>query len=165
MLEHCVTGTPPWFLRLVKVSTNSELHPKTLGCLFCYLRHPFFRFTSLFPTQSVRPPVVTYPLSLTMQHQCSCRRHATVTQCFPPNRHLEKQRISLGGCNHSNHMPLLIYLVWLQPIRYNPGFVFIHVKLINIFACTTMDIIFWDFLILYQIFFSPQVKRSVIVSN
>ena len=28
-----------------------------------------------------------------------------------------------------------------------------------------MDIIFWDFLILYQIFFSPQVKPSVITSN
>ena len=27
------------------------------------------------------------------------------------------------------------------------------------------DIIFNDFLILYQIFFSPQVKRSVIISN
>ena len=24
---------------------------------------------------------------------------------------------------------------------------------------------FWDFLILYQIFLSPQVKRSVIISN
>ena len=28
-----------------------------------------------------------------------------------------------------------------------------------------MDIIFWDFLILYQILFSPQVKRNVIISN
>ena len=28
-----------------------------------------------------------------------------------------------------------------------------------------MDIIFSVFLILYQIFFSPQVKRSVIISN
>ena len=28
-----------------------------------------------------------------------------------------------------------------------------------------MDIIFWDFLILYQIFFSPQVKKKVIISN
>ena len=28
-----------------------------------------------------------------------------------------------------------------------------------------MDIIFWDFLILYQIFLSPQVKQSVITSN
>ena len=28
-----------------------------------------------------------------------------------------------------------------------------------------MDIIFWDFLKLYQIFFSPQVKRGMIISN
>ena len=28
-----------------------------------------------------------------------------------------------------------------------------------------MDIIFRNFLILYQIFFSPQVKRSMIISN
>ena len=28
-----------------------------------------------------------------------------------------------------------------------------------------MDIIFWDLLILYQIFLSPQVKRFVIISN
>ena len=28
-----------------------------------------------------------------------------------------------------------------------------------------MDIIFWDFLILYEIFFSPQVKQSVIINN
>ena len=26
-------------------------------------------------------------------------------------------------------------------------------------------IIFWDFLMFYQIFFSPQVKRSVIINN
>ena len=30
---------------------------------------------------------------------------------------------------------------------------------------TIMVIIFWDFLILYQTFLSPQVKRSVIISN
>ena len=28
-----------------------------------------------------------------------------------------------------------------------------------------MNIIFWEFLLLYQLFFSPQVKRSVIISN
>ena len=28
-----------------------------------------------------------------------------------------------------------------------------------------MDIIFWDILLFYQIFFSPQVKWSVIISN
>ena len=30
---------------------------------------------------------------------------------------------------------------------------------------TTMDIIFWEFLLLYQIFFSPQVQESMIISN
>ena len=30
---------------------------------------------------------------------------------------------------------------------------------------TIMDIIFWDFLIIEQIFFSSQVKRIVIISN
>ena len=30
---------------------------------------------------------------------------------------------------------------------------------------TTMVILFWEVLMFYQIFFSPQVKRSLIVSN
>ena len=30
---------------------------------------------------------------------------------------------------------------------------------------TTMDIIFWEFFLLYQIFFSPQVQKSLISSN
>ena len=30
---------------------------------------------------------------------------------------------------------------------------------------TTMDKIFWEFLLLYQVFFFPQVKRSLIISN
>ena len=30
---------------------------------------------------------------------------------------------------------------------------------------TTIDIIFWELLLLCQIFFSPQVKRSVSISN
>ena len=33
------------------------------------------------------------------------------------------------------------------------------------FVQTIMDIIFEDFLILYQKFFSPQVKQSMIISN
>ena len=37
---------------------------------------------------------------------------------------------------------------------------------INGFALTTiLVIIFWDFLMFYQIFLSPQVKRIVIISN
>ena len=37
--------------------------------------------------------------------------------------------------------------------------------LVKLLTTTIMDIIFRDFLIFYQIFFSPQVKRSVIISN
>ena len=33
------------------------------------------------------------------------------------------------------------------------------------FLQTTMDIILWEFLLLYQIFFSPQVQKSLIISN
>ena len=35
----------------------------------------------------------------------------------------------------------------------------------SVLETTMMDIIFWDFLILCQIFLSPQVKRRVITSN
>ena len=28
-----------------------------------------------------------------------------------------------------------------------------------------MEVTFWDFLIIYQIFFSPHVKQSTIISN
>ena len=33
------------------------------------------------------------------------------------------------------------------------------------FPSTILVIIFWDFLMLYQVFFSPQVKRIVIICN
>ena len=32
------------------------------------------------------------------------------------------------GGNHSKHMPLPMFLAWLQPIYYNPKLVFIHVN-------------------------------------
>ena len=36
---------------------------------------------------------------------------------------------------------------------------------ISIQISTIMEIILWDFLMFYQIFLSPQVKRSAIISN
>ena len=33
------------------------------------------------------------------------------------------------------------------------------------FSTTMMSIIFWNILILYQFFFPPQVKQSMIISN
>ena len=41
------------------------------------------------------------------------------------------------------------------------------IKILNVFLSTNiiLVVIFWDFLIFHQIFISPQVKRSVIISN
>ena len=45
-----VTGTPPWFLRSMKVSTSSELYPGTLDCFtFARLfRHSFTASATVF---------------------------------------------------------------------------------------------------------------------
>ena len=54
------------------------------------------------------------------------------------------------------HIDILQIIPYLQANRY-------QLRTKNII--TIMDKIFEDFLIFYQIFFSPQVKRSMIVSN
>ena len=38
-------------------------------------------------------------------------------------------------------------------------------KKLKMVSTTILVIIFWDFLMFYQIFLSPQVKRIVIISN
>ena len=35
----------------------------------------------------------------------------------------------------------------------------------SLYVCAIMDIIYLDFLIFYQIFYSSQMKQSVIISN
>ena len=59
-------------------------------------------------------------------------------------------------------------------IRAKQGNVFVFIrktiylpytKLFLIHMDITMDIMFWEFLLLYQITFSPQLKQSVITSN
>ena len=50
-------------------------------------------------------------------------------------------------------------------VLVNTYFVNFRLALLIVLCCTRLYILFWDFLILYQIFFSPQVKRSVIISN
>ena len=39
------------------------------------------------------------------------------------------------GDNHSKHVSLPTYLVWLQPIYYNSRFVFIHINTRKAFTC------------------------------
>ena len=60
-------------------------------------------------------------------------RHATplVTKCFSPNPLPREAEDFPRGGNHSKHVPLPTYLAWLQPIYYDLGFVFIHVKLLT----------------------------------
>ena len=53
------------------------------------------------------------------------------------------------ACNHVVQV--------LSVVQYAPDILLVRT--------TIMDIIFRDFLILYQIFFSPQVKQSVIITN
>ena len=94
---------------------------------FWMLRHPVFLFISLFPTQSVRPLVVTYltlcSTSVSCRAKCLSGHQALHTQPLPR----EAEDFSYGSA--------FMALASLQPICYNPGFVFIRVKLINIFAC------------------------------
>ena len=89
------------------------------------LKHPAFWFTL---TQSVRPPMVTYPSLCTayMTYGTSCHsigHEVLSTQPLPR----EADDFPRGG-NHSKHVPLLTCLAWLQPIYSDPKFIFMHVK-------------------------------------
>ena len=44
-------------------------------------------------------------------------------------------------------------------------YIYPYTKLFLIHMDITMDIMFWEFLLLYQITFSPQLKQNVIASN
>ena len=94
-----VTGTPPWLLRPVKVSTSSELYPNTwLFFVFECLGIQFFNSPTFY--KSVRLPMVTYPsLSSTcVTYGTLCRTigHQVLPTPFAPAPYLGKRRISLG---------------------------------------------------------------------
>ena len=108
--------------------------PTTFGCLLFLIVFQFYN-SHPFPTQSVRLPLVTYSslcsTCVTYRMPCHCSSHQLLpTQPLPR----EAGDFPRGG-SHSKHVPLLTYLTWLKSIHYNPGFVFIHVKFINIIAC------------------------------
>ena len=125
-----ITGTPCWLLRSVKVSTSSELYPSRkllffiIYLFFWMLRHPIFWFTSLFLTQSVRVPLVTYPSLCCAYVSYGTPWHAIGHQALPPNSLPRKAEDLPRGGYHSKHMPLLTYLAWLEPIYYDPKLVF-----------------------------------------
>ena len=90
----CVTDTPPWLLRPVKVSTSSELYPDT-RYFFWMLRHPIFQFALTCDLWDVIP-----------------------RQRSPTLVPREAEDFPRGG-NHSKHVPLPTYLAWLQPLCSN----------------------------------------------
>ena len=97
-----VTGTPPWLLRPMRVSTSSELYPDTWLFFEC-LGIQLFNL-----------------LTCDLQDTMPCQRSPTLipreAEDFP------------RGDNHSKYVPLPTYLAWLQPIYYNFRLIFIYAK-------------------------------------
>ena len=91
-----VTGTPPWRLRPMRVSTSSEFYPNT--CLFfCFLN--------------------AYASSFFNSHTCDLRgamprqRSLTLILTFIPRQAEDFPR----GDRHFKHAPLPTYLICLSP--------------------------------------------------
>ena len=81
-----------------------------------------------FLTQLVRLPLVTYPSLCSINVTYRVLYHVSghlmlLTQTFP-----REAEDFLRGSNHCKHVPLLIYLAWLQPIINNLRLIFTHVK-------------------------------------
>ena len=101
-----------------------------------YLGSPYFLLTGCLSIQFfglpltllVRPPAVNYHslCSTSVTYRMPC--HAIGHKVFPMQPLPREVEDFPRVCNHSKHMSLLNYLSWLQPIRYNPKFVFNHVK-------------------------------------
>ena len=133
LLVH-VTDTLPWLLRPVKVWAlpyHFWLLPRLLSVAYFFwlFWHPVFLFTSLFLTQSVRLPLVTYAslCSAYVTYRIPC--HASSHQALPTQPLPREVENFPQSDNHSKHVPLLTYLAWLQSIYYNLGFACIHVEL------------------------------------
>ena len=86
-----------------------------LLCFFWMLRHPVFWFTSLFLTQSVRLPLVTYPslCSTCVTYRISCH---TIGHWVLSTQPLPREAEGFPrGERHFNHVPPLTYLIYLSP--------------------------------------------------
>ena len=98
--------------------------------LFTYWmpRQPVFWFTTLFPTQSIRLPLITNPslCSTFLAYRTPC--HSIGHQVLPTQPLLREAEDFPRVRKHSKHMPLLTYLAWLQPITNNSRLIFKHVK-------------------------------------
>ena len=106
-----VTGTPPWLLRPVKVSTSCELYPD-------YFRLPTFRNVQasrflILLTQSVRLPSLC-STCVTYRTPCHAIGHLVLpTQPIPR----EAEDFPRGD-KYFKHVPALTYLIYFSPKEY-----------------------------------------------
>ena len=85
--------------------------------LFTYwlLRHPVFLFISLFPTQSVRLPLVTYS---SLWSTCVIYGTLCYAICYKklPTHSLPREAEDFPRADKNfKHMPLLTYLIYFSP--------------------------------------------------
>ena len=114
-----VTSTPPWLLRLVKVSTNSELFPNYFRLpTFLNVQASSFLIQSPFPTQSVRLPFATYPslCNTCMTYRMLC--HAIGHQVLPTQPLPREVEDFPRGDRYFKHVPPPTYLIYLSPKGY-----------------------------------------------
>ena len=69
-------------------------------------------------------------------HTLACDLRGAMSRQGWLHSYQEKGRISLGGGNHFEHVPLLTCLGWLQPIYYNSWHVFIKTVKISLVVKT-----------------------------
>ena len=106
-----VTGTPPWLLRPVKVSTSSELYPD-------YFQASSFLIHPPFPTQSVRLPLVSYP-SLCSTCVTYRRLCIAIGQQVLPTQPIPREAEDFPrGDKHFKHVSPLTYLIYFSPKEY-----------------------------------------------
>ena len=131
-----LTGTPPWFLRTVKVFTSSELYPYHFW-LPTFLDCPGIQFfnSPFSPTQSVRLSLVTYPSLCRAYVSYRTQYHASSHQVLPIQLMPRNAEDFPRGGSHSKHLSLLTYLAWLQPTINNSRLIFRHVKIKSCFTC------------------------------
>ena len=115
--------TASWWLYLALSLCKTPLGET--GCLgnpyfFTYWlpKHPVFWFTSLFPTQSVRLPLFTYPslCSTCVTYRMTC--HCIVHQLLPTQPLTTEAEDFPRGERHFKHVPPLTYLIYLSQKRY-----------------------------------------------
>ena len=110
-----VRGTPPWLLRLVKVSTSSDSTPTTFDT-FLMFRHPVFLFTP-FSNTVIRLPLVTYPslCSTCVTYRTLC--HAIGHQVLPTQPLPREVEDFPRGGKYFKHVPPPTDLIYFSPKR------------------------------------------------